>query len=162
MKPLLLATFAALLLFASHSAFGAACPTPPPTGSVTWTTPWCDEFNGALNSPISSANWTYDTGAGGFGNNELETYCDPTVTPAIAPCSNATPNAFIDGSGHLHVQVLSPSPNTWTSARLKTASLQSFHAGRIEASIQIPSHAGLWPAFWMLGSQPGVQWPTVG
>jgi beta-glucanase (GH16 family) len=32
----------------------------------------------------------------------------------------------------------------------------------MEASIQIPSHAGLWPAFWMLGSQSGVSWPTVG
>jgi beta-glucanase (GH16 family) len=45
---------------------------------------------------------------------------------------------------------------------MKTQGLQSFHAGRIEASIQIPSHAGLWPAFWMLGSQSGVTWPTVG
>jgi beta-glucanase (GH16 family) len=52
--------------------------------------------------------------------------------------------------------------NTWTSARLKTQGLQSFHSGRIEASIQMPSHAGLWPAFWMLGSQRGVSWPTVG
>ncbi len=26
----------------------------------------------------------------------------------------------------------------------------------------MPSHAGLWPAFWNLGSQAGVRWPTVG
>jgi beta-glucanase (GH16 family) len=132
------------------------------TGNIIWTPQWCDEFNGAPNSPINGANWTFDTGNSGFGNNELETYCDPTAAPAVAPCSNATPNAFIDGSGHLAIEVLSPSANTWTSARLKTAGLQSFHSGRIEANIRIPSHAGLWPAFWMLGSQPGVSWPTVG
>jgi beta-glucanase (GH16 family) len=154
----------AVFSLGSSAVSNAQCGSVPPstTGTVTWTAQWCDEFNGTLNSPISSANWTYDTGNSGFGNNELETYCDPTVTPAVAPCSNATPNAYIDGSGHLAIHVLSPSANTWTSARLKTAGLQSFHAGRIEANIQIPSHAGLWPAFWMLGSQSGVSWPTVG
>jgi beta-glucanase (GH16 family) len=45
---------------------------------------------------------------------------------------------------------------------MKTQGLQTFHAGRIEASLQIPSHAGLWSAFWMLGAQPRVSWPTVG
>ena len=148
------------LLFPSTSALGAVCPTPPQTGTVSWTTPWCDEFNGALSSPISTANWTFDTGNSGFGNNELETYCDPSSN--VAPCSTSTPNAFIDGSGHLAIQVLSPGANTWTSARLKTQGLQTFNFGRIEASLQIPSHTGLWPAFWMLGSQPNVSWPTVG
>ncbi|MCU1270218.1 MAG: glycoside hydrolase family 16 [Acidobacteriaceae bacterium] len=139
----------------------AQCGTTGATGSVTWTTQWCDEFNGALNSPIDSTKWTYDTGNSGFGNNELETYCDPTVNPATAPCSNSNPNAYIDGSGHLAIQVRSVG-STWTSARLKTAGKQSFKSGRIEANLQIPSHAGLWPAFWNLGSQPGVTWPTVG
>src|SRR5713101_8491410 len=91
MKPLLLlATFAALLLFPSTSAFGAACPTPPATGSVTWTTPWCDEFNGAA---IDTNTWGFDTGNSGFGNGELETYCDPSSN--ASPCSLATPNASI-------------------------------------------------------------------
>lgn len=156
---LLFAMFVLLLLFPSTSAFGAACGTTPMTGAISWTTQWCDEFNGALNSPIDSMNWTFDTGSSGFGNSELETYCDPSSN--VMPCSTSSPNAFIDGSGHLAIQVRSVA-STWTSARLKTASLKSFNSGRIEASIQIPSHAGLWPAFWMLGSQPGVSWPTVG
>src|SRR5438128_12370492 len=96
MKLLLLATLALLLLFPSTSAFGAACGTSPNTGAISWTTQWCDEFNGALNSPIDSTNWTFDTGSSGFGNNELETYCDPTITPAVSPCSNTSPNAFTD------------------------------------------------------------------
>src|SRR6266704_521136 len=127
-----------LLLFPSTSAFGAACGTTPMTGAISWTTQWCDEFNGALNSPIDSTNWTFDTGSSGFGNSELETYCDPSSN--VMPCSTSSPNAFIDGSGHLAIQVLSPGANTWTSARLKTQGLQTFNFGRIEASLQIPSH----------------------
>ena len=136
------------------------------TGTVIWTANWCDEFNGALKSQIDPTKWTFDTGASGFGNNELETYCAPTDN--TLPCNSTTPNAFIDGSGHLAIQVRGPGGSdcsavgTCTSARLKTAGLQSFNSGRIEASIQIPSHTGLWPAFWNLGSQPGVSWPTVG
>ena len=160
---LLLGIFVCLLPQQVH----AQCPATSQTiGSVTWTPNWCDEFNGPPNSAIDPTKWTYDTGDSGFGNNELETYCAPSSnTP---PCSATSPNAFIDGSGHLAIQVLGPANSdctpvgTCTSARLKTAGLESFNSGRIEASIQIPSHAGLWPAFWNLGSQPGVSWPTVG
>jgi len=151
--------FSALLFSARPKSAEAQCGTTPPTGSVTWTTNWCDEFNSAANSTINPANWTYDTGGGGWGNNELETYCAPTSN--TSPCSTSSPNAYIDGSGHLAIQVRLAG-STYTSARLKTQGLQSFHAGRIEGNIQIPSHAGLWPAFWMLGSQRGVSWPTVG
>jgi beta-glucanase (GH16 family) len=148
-----------VLLFAKPTAAVAQCGTTPPTGSVTWTTNWCDEFNGAANSTINPANWTYDTGGGGWGNNELEVYCAPTSN--TSPCSTSSPNAYIDGSGHLAIQVRLVG-STYTSARLKTQGLQSFHSGRIEGNIQIPSHAGLWPAFWNLGLQAGVTWPTVG
>ena len=142
-----------------RSASAQACGSTGPTGAVTWTTNWCDEFNGAANSTINPANWTFDTGGGGWGNNELETYCAPSSN--TSPCSSSSPNAYIDGSGHLAIQVRL-NGSTYTSARLKTQGLQTFHAGRIEASIQMPSHAGLWPAFWMLGAQPHVSWPTVG
>src|SRR5215467_2155959 len=82
-------------------------------------------------------------------------------TSNTSPCNSSSPNAYIDGSGHLAIQVRL-NGTTYTSARLKTQGLQMFHSGRIEANIQMPSHAGLWPAFWMLGSQRGVTWPTVG
>ncbi len=135
------------------------CGTAPATGAINWTTSWCDEFNGATNSAIDSSRWTFDTGGGGWGNNELETYCAPSSN--TSPCNSSSPNAYIDGSGHLAIQVRL-NGSTYTSARLKTQGLQMFHSGRIEASIQMPSHAGLWPAFWMLGSQRRVTWPTVG
>lgn len=150
--------FCALLVVCPKSA-QAQCGTSPSTGAITWTTNWCDEFNGAANSQINPANWTYDTGGGGFGNNELEVYCAPSSN--TSPCSSSNPNAYIDGNGHLAIQVRLVG-STYTSARLKTQGLQMFHSGRIEASIQMPSHAGLWPAFWNLGSQKRVSWPTVG
>jgi beta-glucanase (GH16 family) len=148
-----------LLLGAAFTHAQCSGVSPVMIGFVTWTPQWCDEFNGAANSPIDSTKWTFDTGNLGV-NNELEIYCDPSSN--ASPCSSTSPNAFIDGSGHLAIQARSPSANTYTSARLKTQGLQSFNAGRIEASLQFPSHAGLWPAFWLLGSQPGVKWPTVG
>lgn len=91
------------------------CGTTAATGSMSWSTSWCDEFNGAANSPISSANWTYDTGAGGWGNNELETYCAPTSN--TSPCSTSTPNAYSDGSGHLAIKVYSPTAAARSSSR---------------------------------------------
>jgi beta-glucanase (GH16 family) len=148
-----------VLISSLPKSAGAQCGTTAATGSITWSTNWCDEFSGAANSPISSANWTYDTGGGGWRNNELEIYCAPRSN--TSPCSSISPNTYIDGSGHLAIQVRLVG-STYTSARLKSQGLQSFHSGRIEASIQMPSHAGLWPAFWMLGSQAGVSWPTVG
>lgn len=157
MKPLLLLTFLSTICFAPPSE--AQCGTTPATGAVTWTTQWCDEFSGAANTAIDSTKWAFDTGNLGV-NNELEIYCDPSSN--TAPCDSSHPNAFIDGSGHLAIQARSPSANVWTSARLKTEGKQSFNSGRLEASLQIPSHAGLWPAFWNLGSQSGVSWPAVG
>ncbi len=148
-----------ILFTVMPSQAGAQCGTTPSTGAITWTTNWCDEFNGAANSSIDPSKWTFDTGAGGWGNNELETYCAPSSN--TSPCQSSSANAYIDGSGHLAVQVRL-NGSTYTSARLKTQGLQSFHFGRIEASLQMPSHAGLWPAFWMLGSQSGVTWPAVG
>jgi len=154
------------LLSSSHASAQCAGVPTSTTGNVTWTAQWCDEFNGALNSPINSANWTFDTGSSGFGNNELEFYCDPSSN--TTPCNSNTPNAYIDGGGHLAIQVRGPAGNctpagTCTSARLNgSGGRQAFHAGRIEASLQVPSNVGLWPAFWMLGSQSGVSWPTVG
>jgi beta-glucanase (GH16 family) len=167
MKPTLL-TLALLLTICCARSSHAQCAgvTNTRTAAVTWKPQWCDEFSGAATSAIDSTKWTFDTGSSGFGNNELEFYCDPASN--TAPCDSSNPNAKIDGNGHLAIQVLGP-PNsncapvgTCTSARLKTAGKQNFNSGRIEASLQIPSHTGLWPAFWSLGSQSSVSWPTLG
>ena len=136
-----------------------SCTTP--IQAQTWGPPvWADEFNGTANSAIDPAKWTYDTGNLNV-NNELEIYCSPSMT--TLGCDPNNPNAFIDGAGHLIIQQRLVNGTTWTSARLKTQGLKTFQYGRIEANLQIPSHQGLWPAFWMLGSNiDTIGWPKCG
>jgi beta-glucanase (GH16 family) len=52
---------------------------------------------------------------------------------------------------------------TWTSARITTRGLKEFQYGRIEARMKLPVGTGLWPAFWMLGSNYlTTGWPASG
>lgn len=123
---------------------------------------WSDEFTGtAAQTSPNPANWTYDTGATGWGNGELEIYC--SYGSNVAPCDRKRPNAYVGNDGYLHVVARQPNQNVYTSARLKTQGLQSFQYGRIEASIRMPEGQGLWPAFWMLGNSINtVEWPACG
>lgn len=123
---------------------------------------WSDEFNGATApSAPDRLNWTYDTGAGGWGNNELENYC--AYGSATTPCDPKNPNAYVGADGYLHIVARNPASGVYTSARLKSEGLQSFQYGRIEARIKMPEGQGMWPAFWMLGDDINtVQWPACG
>lgn len=137
-------------------------------GGLTWTPALCQEFNGPQGPPDTSA-WAFDLDGGGWGNEELEIYCGPPSYPhnplqCPASFSTQTANSYIDGRGHLVIQVIE-SGGSWFSARLKTQGIQNFQYGRIEASIKIPDTTipGLWPAFWWLGSSyPMVPWPGCG
>jgi len=132
----------------------------------TWNLAWSDEFNGTT---IDNTKWTFDYGNLNV-NNEIEYYCGPVGDPNNqSPCSSQNPNVYLDGSGHLVIQAFQVNSstaaysNSWTSARLKTASLATFQYGRIESSMQLPTGAGLWPAFWALGTNIGsAGWPACG
>ncbi len=139
------------------------------TRAQEWGNPvWSDEFNSsAKGAPPDAANWTYDVGGTGWGNHELEIYCASNTKSAPSPseCDIQHPNAFQDGQGHLVIRAskvsADPAPTgTWTSARLKTLGLKEFQYGRLEACIKLPVGAGLWPAFWMLGT--AGHWPAGG
>jgi beta-glucanase (GH16 family) len=148
-----------LVLFAANLFLFAALEQP--MCAQNWQLIWSDEFNGAANSYPDSSKWTYDTGGGGWGNSELETYCAPGSN--AAPCNSAFPNVFMDGNGNLVIRARKDSSGNWTSARLKTQGLFSFQYGRIEARMKLTVGNGLWPAFWMLGNNIGtVGWPTCG
>lgn len=132
----------------------------------TWNLTWSDEFNGTANSAISAQNWQYDTGVLNV-NNEVEYYCAPAST--TSPCNSANSNAYIDGNGHLVIQALrinsavAPYSGSWTSARLRSQSLQTFQYGRIESSMSLPLGPGIWPAFWALGTNiTSAGWPACG
>jgi beta-glucanase (GH16 family) len=117
-----------------------------------WTLVWSDEFSQPNGSSPDTNKWAFDTGAGGWGNSELENY------------TSRTNNARIQ-NGQLVIEARQESYQgaNYTSARLKTQGKISWTYGRIEARIKIPRGQGIWPAFWTLGTNiPAVSWPTCG
>jgi beta-glucanase (GH16 family) len=133
-------------------------PTPSPTPELQptpivvpegWTLVWHDEFDG---DTIDEANWTYDLGAGGWGNGEAQYYTDRPENARLE-----------DGLLVIEARQERYEEAYYTSARLKTQGLQEFQYGRIEARLKVPAGKGLWPAFWMLGSNfETVGWPDCG
>lgn len=114
---------------------------------------WSDEFEGDSGTALNAAKWTYDLGTGqnGWGNNELQTY------------TNKPENVSLDGKGHLAINALKDGSGKYTSARVKTEGLFAHQYGRIEARIKTPTGSGIWPAFWMLGTNiKTVGWPQCG
>ena len=114
----------------------AARTLPPPSGTSFG-------MMSSMALPINTNIWTFENGNNnGWGNQELEYYTD------------STNNAYVDGNGLLHIVVLQQSTNgfDYTSARMLTQGLRSWAYGRMEASIKLPRGQGIWPAFWMLGT----------
>jgi beta-glucanase (GH16 family) len=134
---------------------------PTVVGNWPWVLMWSDEFNQADGSAVDPSKWSYDTGGGqqGWGNNELEYY------------TSGTSNAVIQNEMLVITATTAGASNYWcwygpcqyTSARLNTAGKFAQQYGRVEGRIQIPEGNGVWPGFWMLGSDlPSVQWPACG
>ena len=124
-------------------------PAPSPTygwDSTGWNLVWSDEFNGTA---IDPKNWKFDKGGSGWGNVEMEYYTD---RPENARVEN----------GMLVIEALQEKYEglNYTSARLNSRGLQEFTYGRIEARLKLPYGQGIWPAFWMLGSN--ASWPLGG
>ena len=120
---------------------------------------WADEFN--RDGRPDPNNWGYEHGF--VRNEELQWY-----QPDNARCENGMlviearqerlPNPNHD-----------PDSNSWrrsrphaeyTSACLKTSGLHNWTFGRFEMRGRIDTRAGLWPAFWTLGS--ARPWPGCG
>lgn len=130
----------------------AAEPVIPPEGMELV---WSDEFDG---DEIDRSNWTFDIGGWGWGNGEAQYYTDREKNARVE-----------DGMLVIELHQEQFENSYFTSARLKTQSLQEFQYGRIEARIKVPAGAGTWPAFWMLGAEfdkdaddPARHWPNVG
>jgi beta-glucanase (GH16 family) len=131
----------------AFAPFGPA-PTPIPVPDGLELV-WHDEFDGGS---VDSGSWTYDIGGWGWGNGEAQFYTDRDENARLE-----------DGLLIIEARQEKYEDSYYTSARLKTQGLQSFQYGRIEARIKVPSGAGLWPAFWMLGSSfDGTNWPDCG
>jgi len=121
-----------------------------PTG---WQLAWSDEFDGSAGAQADSSKWVYETGngSGGWGNAELEYY--------------RAENGVLDGRGNLVITTKQETASgfQYTSARLKTQGKAGWTYGHIESRIKIPYGQGVWPAFWLLGSDINrVSWPGCG
>jgi beta-glucanase (GH16 family) len=124
---------------------------------------WSDEFTngtGAKAQP-NPAVWTYDKGASGYGNAELEDYC--AWGSGVSPCASTSPNAFVGTDAALHIVAQQPASGVYTSARIKTQGLFSFRYGRLEFRAKVPEAQGFWPAGWLLGNTVStLGWPASG
>ncbi|MBE0572137.1 MAG: glycoside hydrolase family 16 protein [Ignavibacteriaceae bacterium] len=140
----------ALILFIVPSCDNSLDPEVP-----NWQLVWQDEFDGPAGQSPDPSNWTYDIGTGdnGWGNQELQYYTDRPE------------NISLDGTGNLLITARRESFGgvPFTSARIKTQGLFEQAYGRFEASIKLPWGPGIWPAFWLLGSNiETVGWPECG
>lgn len=120
------------------------------SNSYAQTPLWADEFNGTR---IDNSIWSYKVGGDGNGNGELQYY------------TARSENAYIeDGKLVIEAKRESYEGKQFTSARLHTNGRMAFKYGTLEARIKLPRmDNGLWPAFWMLGTNFGLDgWPKSG
>ena len=118
----------------------------PRTQAQTYQQVWADEFTNGI-----GPSWQFETGNNnGWGNNEKEYY----------QRANAT---VVNGVLQITARKENVGGFNYTSARMKTQGLKDFKYGRVEARIKLPLGQGLWPGFWMLGSNINtVNWPQCG
>lgn len=116
---------------------------------------WADEFEC---DTLNKNNWTSQIVKAGTFNEEWQRY------------TNSAENAYIEDSC-LVIKAIHESNqhglDQYTSARLHTANKQSWKYGKIAAKIKLPYSKGIWPAFWMLGSNidengGDTPWPQCG
>ncbi|MEV8377371.1 glycoside hydrolase family 16 protein [Kribbella sp. NPDC056861] len=118
---------------------------------------WSDEFEA---DELDLTDWNVAKGNrefDGWGNEELQYYQDENLAL---------------GDGHLTITARKADPGEalpcfdgkscgYTSGRITTEGKVTLENGRIEARMKVPAGAGLWPAFWLLGSGAD-EWPAGG
>lgn len=122
--------------------------------SSEWTLVWADEFTG---KELNLKNWTRQILPEPY-NKEWQQYFDRKENSYIEN-GNLVLKAIHHGDKHGDKQ--------YTSARLHTGGKHSWKYGKIAARIQLPYGQGMWPAFWMLGSDiseigGNTPWPRCG
>lgn len=123
---------------------------PGPKPEAKWKLVWHDEFN--YHGLPDSTHWSYDTGGGGWGNNELEYYTSKRLA-----------NARVQ-QGKLIIEARKENYQgmKYTSARLVTKGKEDWKYGRVEVRARLPRGRGTWPAIWMLASTTPLAWPDDG
>lgn len=127
----------------------------PKAKESSWKLVWADEFE---DDEINKDNWNFQEVEAGRFNEEWQRY------------TKSDKNAYIE-KDCLVIEAIHESDthglNQYTSARLNTAGKQNWKYGKFSARIKLPEGEGIWPAFWMLGSNidengGDTPWPQCG
>lgn len=107
-----------------------------------------DEFDKETGT-LSTLKWKYQTGDGGWGNNELQYYTDGA-------------NSLINqGKLLITARLEAMGDSLYTSARIN--SVRSFLYGKFEISAKLPQGSGTWPALWLMPERSVYGgWPNSG
>ncbi len=125
----------------------------------TWKLVWSDEFNGTA---LDKNKWNNEgaTGAGGYGNHELQDYewqysevknGKFTIKPQFK--YNTSTKSAVANSYY--------STKVWTKDTA-TKKFAKFTYGKFEFRAKMPKGRGTWAAGWMLGYGAGGNWPMCG
>lgn len=109
---------------------------------------WEENFNG---KSLNDKNWNFELGDGcpncGWGNNERQLYTDKNY--------KISHNELV-----ITAQKVG---DKYFSTKINTKGKKEFLYGRFEARAKLPKGRGIWPAFWMLGSNISeIAWPKCG
>lgn len=133
-----------------YHTFSTSPPVQPGTGEGFTNLVFEENFD--VDGAPNPAKWSYNLGAGGWGNNESQYYTD------------ALENAKVEG-GVLKITAKAQnfSGSNYTSARLVTENKFEFKYGKVEVRAKLPTGGGTWPAIWMLGENYATApWPACG
>ena len=121
---------------------------------------WGDEFEGTV---LNTSNWAAAWN-GDVANGELEFYTDRTnnvsVTNGVLRLTAV--RETYTGQGPW---MSAPKTTEYTSGLVESLNKVQFQYGKVEARMKLPRGAGLWPAFYMMGTNyftSGVGWPKCG
>lgn len=110
---------------------------------------WRDEFNDPSVTMPDTREWWYETGGGGWGNNELQEYVSGTYEGE---------NIAKVEQGKLIITA-KKIDGTVRSIRVNTS--KGWTYGYFEARLKLPKGKGTWPAFWMMPKN-FTSWPGDG
>lgn len=121
----------------------------------TYKLVWSDEFNG---TSLNMDNWSYETGATGWGNQEYQDY-------------TAGKNVKFENGSLVIIPRMEVTKDTngnkstyYSSTRINTKNKKTFKYGKMEIRAKAAKAKGTWSAGWMLGDGTGDSrgWPYDG